>query len=96
MNSTNDSKSMRKTTENEITKLQWVTKPDGAATYDEAFWVKKQRWGTFVSVLADDTQLITALTEELCISSTRWYLKQRQEGFTDDAPTYTGEVGGKL
>jgi hypothetical protein len=36
------------------------------------------------------------LTEEQCISATRWYLKQRQEGFTDDARTYDGVVGGKL
>jgi hypothetical protein len=84
-----------KKTEDGVKHLQWVTKPDEAVTHDEAFWVKKQRWGTFVSVLADDTQLITALTEELCISSTRWYLKQRQEGF-GETKTYESEVGGKL
>lgn len=76
--------------------LTWVTKPEDAEVYDEAFWVKKQRWGTFVSVGADDIGIITALTEELCISATRWYLKCKQEGFTDDARTYSGEVGGKL
>ena len=76
-------------------RIEWVTKPEDAVIYDDAFWVKRQKWGTFVSVLADDTQLITALTEELCISSTRWYLKQRQEGF-DETKTYESEVGGKL
>ena len=76
--------------------LQWVTKPEEADIVDDAFWVKKQRWGTFVSVGADDLEIITALSEELCISSTRWYLKQKQEGFPDDARSYTGVVGGKL
>jgi hypothetical protein len=88
---------MKKTTENEITKLQWATKPDGAVVHDDAFWVKAQRWGTFVSVLADDTQLITALTEEMCIASTRFYLKSLQDGsFCDNTVTYLGTVGGKL
>ena len=76
--------------------LQWVIKPDDVATIDDAFWVKKQRWGTFVSIGADDLGIITALTEELCISATRWYLKGKQEGFTDGARTYDGVVGGKL
>jgi len=76
--------------------ITWVTKPEGARTYDDAFWVKEQRWGTFVSVGSDDVEIITALTEERCVSSTRWYLKARQEGFTDDARTYDGVVGGKL
>jgi hypothetical protein len=76
--------------------ITWVTKPEDAEVYDEAFWVKKQRWGTFVSVGADDTEIITSLTEEMCVTATRWYLKARQEGFTDDARTYDGVVGGKL
>jgi hypothetical protein len=75
--------------------ITWVTKPEDAEVYDEAFWVRKQRWGTFVSVSADDCDIITSLTEEMCITATRWYLKARQEGW-DDAPTYDGTVGGKL
>ena len=76
--------------------LQWVTKPDEAPTYDDAFWVKKQRWGTFISVGSDDLEIITSLTEEMCIEATRSYLKQKQEGFTDNSPAYDGTVGGKL
>jgi hypothetical protein len=76
--------------------LQWVTKPEEAEVYDEAFWVRKQRWGTFVSVGANDLDIITALTEEQCIAMTRGYLKQKQEGFPDDTTSYTGVVGGKL
>jgi hypothetical protein len=82
--------------EDEVKVLQWVTKPEDAATIDDAFWIKKQRWGTFVSIGSNDLEIITALTEEQCISATRWYLKGRQEGFTDDARTYDGVVGGKL
>jgi hypothetical protein len=88
---------MIKTTDKETVKvLQWVTKPEDIATIDDAFWVKKQRWGTFVSVGADDLEIITALTEEECLTATRWYLKAKQDGFTDDARTYDGVVGGKL
>jgi hypothetical protein len=88
---------MTKTTDKETVKvLQWVTKPEDIATIDDAFWVKKQRWGTFVSVGADDLEIITALTEEECLTATRWYLKAKQDGFTDDARTYDGVVGGKL
>jgi hypothetical protein len=36
------------------------------------------------------------MTEEQCIAATRWYLKAKQEGFTDQAATYDGVVGGKL
>lgn len=63
---------------------------------DDCFTVKRQSWGTFVSVDRDGNGIVTALTEEICISSTRWYLQQKQEGFTDDARTYSGKVDGKL
>jgi hypothetical protein len=88
---------MKTTTDKKGVKhLQWVTKPEGAITHDDAFWVKKQRWGTFISIGADDKEIITSMTEEECIRATRWYLKARQEGFTDQAATYDSVVGGKL
>ena len=62
---------------------------------DDAFYVKKQRWGTWVSYGKDDKGIITSLTQNQCISATRFYLKGRQEGFTE-SKTYEGEVGGKL
>ena len=74
----------------------WATKPDDAVIHDDAFWVKKNPWGTFVSVGTDDREIITSLTEGVCIEATRGYLKQRQEGFTENAPTYDSFVGGKL
>jgi len=75
--------------------LEWVTKPEDAPIYDDSFWVKEQRWGTFVSIGADDKEIITSLTKELCISSTRWYLKAKQDGF-EETTTHEGTVGGKL
>lgn len=64
--------------------------------YDDAFTVTKQRWGTFVSHSLDGEALITSLSLEGCVSATRWYLKARQEGFSDRGQVYDGTVGGKL
>lgn len=57
----------------------WPSKPEGAPVYDDAFWVKKQRFGTYVSVGKDGRDIITSLHEQLCIDSTRFYLKYKQE-----------------
>ena len=84
------------TTEEQTTRIEWVTKPEDAVTYDDAFWVKKQRWGTFTSVGSNDINILTSLSLEQCVNATRWYLKSKQDGFTDDAPTYDSFVGGKL
>jgi hypothetical protein len=71
---------MRKNTDIQGVKhIMWVTKPEGATVIDDAFWIKRQRWGTYVSVGSDDLEIITSLTEEQCVKATRWYLKFRQE-----------------
>jgi hypothetical protein len=62
---------------------------------DEAFCVEKKRWGTHQSYDKEGKELITSLTEDQCISATRFYLKGRQEGFPEST-TYSGSVGGKL
>jgi len=62
---------------------------------DGCFTVDKARWGTWRSFDAEGKEIITALTEEQCISATRWYLKCLQEGFPE-AATHEGTVGGKL
>ena len=64
--------------------------------YDEAFTVKTQRWGTFVSHDLDGKALVTSLSKEGCINATRWYLKGRQEGFMEVTTQYEGTVTGKL
>jgi hypothetical protein len=65
---------------------------------DNAFYVEQKRWGTWQSHYTDGTGIITSLTEEECVTATRWYLKAKQEGEFDKLPekSYSGEVGGKL
>jgi len=64
---------------------------------DDLFYVEQKRWGTFQSYDKDGNGIITALTEELCISSTRWYLKYKQEERVDESvKSYSGEVDYKL
>jgi len=64
---------------------------------DGAFYVKEQKWGTWDSYDKEGKCIITSPTEESCVRATRWYLKQKQEGF-DEVQTskYEGTVGGKL
>jgi hypothetical protein len=62
---------------------------------DDAFYVDEKKYGLWYSTDKDGNGLITSLTEEQCISATRFYLKGRQEGFSE-SKTYESEVGGKL
>ncbi len=73
-----------------------IIEEEPAVIYDEAFTVKRQRWGTYVSSDLEGNSLITSMTEELCVNATRWYLKARQEGFEETATKYESTVGGKL
>lgn len=64
---------------------------------DNAFYVEQKSFGTWQSFDKDSKGVITSLTEEECIRATRWYLKQKQEGFDkSEEKTYDGTVGGKL
>jgi hypothetical protein len=62
---------------------------------DDAFYVDEKKYGLWYSTDKDGNGLITSLTEEQCISATRFYLKGRQEGFSE-SKTYESKVGGKL
>jgi hypothetical protein len=62
---------------------------------DDTFFVKQQKWGTWNSYDKEGKGLVTSLTEDQCISATRYILKGRQEGFPE-SKTYESEVGGKL
>ena len=62
---------------------------------DDAFYLKQQRWGTWDSYDKNDKPLITSLTKDECISATRFYLKGRQEGFSEPK-SYTSTVDGKI
>jgi len=41
-------------------------------------------------------QLVTSFTEDECIKATRFYLKGRQEGFSEPEVIHDGTVEGKL
>jgi len=66
--------------------------------YDDAFRVEEKKYGLWDSYDKEGKGLITSLTEEQCVTATRWYLKQIQENTLDKTleKTYTSEVGGKL
>ena len=83
---------MAKAKQTEVQKLD----VDDTILIDGCFTVDKARWGTWRSFDSEGKELITSLTEEECIAATRWYLKARQEGFTEEATSYDGGVGGKL
>ena len=65
---------------------------------DDVFRVYKTQYGLWHSVAKDDEELVTSLSEELCIKMTRFYLKGRQEGWSEDQSRVMndGKVGGKL
>ena len=66
---------------------------------DEAFYVEKQRWGTWNSYDKDGKALLTSLNEEQCIRATRFYLQGLQEGWNEEQTMVKSEnsvVGGKL
>jgi hypothetical protein len=62
---------------------------------DDCFYIQQKKYGLGYSTDKDDNGLITSLTEDQCVSATRFYLKGRQEGFSE-SQTYEGQVGGKL
>jgi hypothetical protein len=62
---------------------------------DDAFYVDERKYGLWYSTDKEGNGLVTSLTEQSCISATRFLLKGRQEGFSE-SKTYESEVGGKL
>jgi hypothetical protein len=63
---------------------------------DDAFYVEQKKYGLWYSIDKDGNGLITSLTEQQCISATRFYLKGRQEGFPEPEKVHEGTVSGKL
>ena len=65
--------------------------------YDDAFYVKQKKWGTWDSYDKDGKCIITSLTEDECVRATRYYLKLKQENRLNDVGiSYEGTEGGKL
>jgi len=64
---------------------------------DECFYVEKKQWGTWDSTDKEGNKLITSLTEDACVSATRYYLKLKQENQLNQVEvTYSSTVDGKL
>jgi len=63
---------------------------------DECFYVAEKKYGLWHSWDKEGNGLVTALTEDQCISGTRFYLKGRQEGWPEPEKVHSGTVDGKL
>lgn len=64
---------------------------------DNAFYVEQKKYGLWQSHLPDGKGIITSLTEQQCITATRWYLKIKFEKDIDEnAKSYQGIVDYKL
>ena len=75
--------------------------PENVEWIDDAFYVKKTRFGLYTSILKEPilgAHFITGLHEKDVIHMTRWHLKSLQDGSIDDASRVvnSGVVGGKL
>ena len=73
----------------EISEHEWI---------DDCFRVYKTRFKIWHSASKDGKELITALSKDVCIQMTRFYLKGEQEGWSSDTSRVVndGVVGGKL
>ena len=63
---------------------------------DDTFYVQERKWKTWQSYDKDGNKLVTSLSQESCISATRFYCKGLQEGFGETTSSYGGSVEGKL
>jgi hypothetical protein len=74
--------------------------PDDVVWIDDAFYVKKTRFGLFVSILKEPlgAHFLTGGTEEGVIKMSRWHLQCLQDGTLQDYSRVinSGVVGGKL
>ena len=74
--------------------------PDDVVWYDDAFYIKKTRFGLYTSILKNPLgqHFITGATEDGVLTMSRWHLKCAQEGTLDDYTRVvnSGVVGGKL
>ena len=74
--------------------------PEDVVWIDDAFYIKKTRFGLHMSVLKEPygARFLTGLHREDVIEMTRWHLKCLQEGTLQDHSfiVNNGVVGGKL
>ncbi len=77
------------------------TIPENVEWIDDAFYVKKTRFGLYTSVLKEPilgANFLTGPTNDGVLTMTRWHLKCLQEGTLQDHTSVvnSGFVGGKL
>ena len=74
--------------------------PDNAEWIDDAFYIKKTRFGLYTSILKEPLgqHFLTGATYEAVLTMSRWHLKCLQEGSLDENTRVvnSGVVGGKL
>ena len=74
--------------------------PEDVVWIDDAFYIKKTRFGLHVSILKEPygAHFLTALEYDGCLNITRWHLKCLQEGTLGEYSRVinSGVVGGKL
>ena len=74
--------------------------PENAEWIDDAFYIKKTRFGLYTSILKEPLgqHFITGATYEGVLTMSRWHLKCLQDGTLDDytRTVNSGVVGGKL
>lgn len=74
--------------------------PEDVEWIDDAFYIKKTRFGMFTSILKEPLgqHFITGHIEEAVIRMSRWHLKCLQDGTLDEYTRVVndGFVGGKL
>ena len=73
---------------------------EGEKVYDDAFVVRKTRYGLYNSIGVDGHKWVTGLTEEAVVFGTRFNLKAEIDGTLWDGPDVrrigSAVVGGKL
>ena len=74
--------------------------PENAEWIDDAFYIKKTRFGLYTSILREPLgqHFITGVTYEGVLTMSRWHLMSLQEGTLDENTRVvnSGVVGGKL
>jgi hypothetical protein len=74
--------------------------PDDVVWIDDAFYIKKTRFGLYTSILKEPlgAHFLTGGTEDGVIKMSRWHLKCLQDGTLQDYSRVinSGVVGGKL
>ena len=74
--------------------------PEDVEWIDDAFYIKKSRFGMHISILKAPLgqHFITGLEYQTVLDVTRWHLKSLQDGTLDEYTRVinSGVVGGKL